>query len=85
MVSDKFVALPHLTILILFTQELTELKKTLNVEVEQLRTVSVFSILPQVFALIQIKFVCEICLLMTKLGISRSKDHSSAATRRCYC
>jgi hypothetical protein len=69
--------------LILFVQELSDLKKTLNVEVEQLRAVSVLFNLSS-SALVQIKFVCNFYLIKSKLGISRSEDHSSAATRGCF-
>ena len=43
--GDKFVVLQLLMCLILFLQELSDLKQTLNVEVEQLRAVSMLLII----------------------------------------
>lgn len=54
----KFAVLQVLMRFILFMQELSELKKTLNVEVEQLRAVSLLLNFSS-NALFQIKFVCE--------------------------
>jgi hypothetical protein len=66
--------------LILFMQKLPDLKKSLHVEVKQLRAVSMLLIFPQVLS-----FKLNLCviflLIKSQLGISRSEDHSSAATR----